>query len=101
MTLTARSRRSVKLGRGFPVQRGDVRPSPDLEPGLVADQLDFLVAFRRGHRISAALSTEWLCDGAYTHARAALDQALAQEQIFDGVEPSNGAAGHEFPQGQG
>ncbi|MBB3010244.1 UvrD-helicase domain-containing protein [Cupriavidus alkaliphilus] len=56
----------------------------------VADQLDFLVAFRRGHRISAALSAEWLRDGAYTHARAALDQALAQEQILDGVEPPTG-----------
>lgn len=52
----------------------------------VASQLDFLVAFRRGHRISAGLANEWLRDGAYTNARLALDQALAQEQILDGVE---------------
>ena len=56
----------------------------------VAAQLDFLVAFRRGHRISASLAAEWLRDGAYTHARAALDQALAQEQILDGVDPPSG-----------
>lgn len=51
-----------------------------------AQQLDYLVAFQRGHRISASLSEEWLRDGAYTHARAALDTALAQEQILDGTE---------------
>ncbi|MGO4416931.1 hypothetical protein AB4Z27_28590 [Cupriavidus sp. KB_39] len=67
----------------------------------VADQLDFLVAFRRGHRISAALSTEWLRDGAYTHARAALDQALAQEQILDGVEPPTGLQVMNFHKAKG
>jgi len=51
-----------------------------------AQQLDYLVAFQRGHRISAALSEEWLRDGAYTRARVALDLAFAQEQILDGVE---------------
>ena len=51
-----------------------------------AQQLDFLVAFQRGHRISAALSEEWLRDGAYTRARAALDIALTQEQILDGAD---------------
>lgn len=56
----------------------------------VASQLDFLVAFRRGHRISAGLASEWLRDGAYTNARVVLDQALAQEQILDGVEAPAG-----------
>ena len=56
----------------------------------VASQLDFLVAFRRGHRISAGLASDWLRDGAYTNARVALDQALAQEQILDGVEAPAG-----------
>ena len=67
----------------------------------VAAQLDFLVAFRRGHRISAALSTEWLRDGAYTHARSALDQALAQEQILDGVEPPVGLQVMNFHKAKG
>lgn len=55
-----------------------------------ARQLDFMVAFQRGHRISAALSAEWLRDGAYSHARDTLDAALAQEQILDGTEPPRG-----------
>jgi DNA helicase-2/ATP-dependent DNA helicase PcrA len=50
-----------------------------------ASQLDYLVAFRRGQRISVALSDEWLRDGAYTRARVALDAALAQEQLLDGI----------------
>lgn len=67
----------------------------------VADQLDFLVAFRRGHRISAALAGEWLRDGAYTHARTALDQALAQEQILDGVEQPAGLQVMNFHKAKG
>ncbi|QRO31676.1 UvrD-helicase domain-containing protein [Chromobacterium violaceum] len=67
----------------------------------VADQMDFLVAFRRGHRISAALSAEWLRDGAYTNARTALDQALAQEQILDGVEPPMGLQVMNFHKAKG
>ena len=67
----------------------------------VSAQLDFLVAFRRGHRISAALSTEWLRDGAYTHARAALDHAFAQEQILDGVEPPTGLQVMNFHKAKG
>ncbi|MGF6411493.1 UvrD-helicase domain-containing protein [Paraburkholderia sp. MM5482-R1] len=55
-----------------------------------ASQLDYLVAFRRGHRISTALSDEWLRDGAYTRATEALDSAFAQEQLLDGVEPPTG-----------
>ena len=67
----------------------------------VANQLDFLVAFRRGHRISASLSAEWFRDGTYTHARAALDQALAQEQILDGVEPPAGIQVMNFHKAKG
>lgn len=67
----------------------------------VATQLDYLVAFRRGHRISAALSAEWLRDGAYTNARAALDQALAQEQILDGIEAPPGLQVMNFHKSKG
>ena len=67
----------------------------------VAAQLDFLVAFRRGHRISAGLSNEWLRDGAYTHARLALDQALAQEQILDGVDTPAGLQVMNFHKAKG
>ncbi|MCE4555033.1 UvrD-helicase domain-containing protein [Roseateles cellulosilyticus] len=67
----------------------------------VAAQLDFLVAFRRGHRISAGLSEEWLRDGAYTNARQALDQALAQEQILDGIEAPAGLQVMNFHKAKG
>jgi DNA helicase-2/ATP-dependent DNA helicase PcrA len=67
----------------------------------VASQLDFLVAFRRGHRISAGLANEWLRDGAYTNARLALDQALAQEQILDGTEAPAGLQVMNFHKAKG
>ncbi len=67
-----------------------LRESGEAALQRAARQLDFMVAFQRGHRISAALSAEWLRDGAYTRARAALDSALAQEQILDGAEPPRG-----------
>lgn len=67
-----------------------LRATQQAELLRVASQLDFLVAFRRGHRISTGLASEWLRDGAYTNARVALDQALAQEQILDGVEAQAG-----------
>ncbi|AOL03141.1 MULTISPECIES: ATP-dependent helicase [Burkholderia] len=67
-----------------------LRNSGQAELESVASQLDFLVAFQRGSRISAGLAAEWLRDGAYTNARAALDLALAQEQIVDGAEPPTG-----------
>lgn len=72
--------------RDWLVVKAVLRASGQEELERVANQLDFLVGFQRGHRISAGLAAEWLRDGAYTHARAALDQALAQEQILDGVE---------------
>lgn len=67
-----------------------LRATEQAELTRVANQLDFLVAFRRGHRISAGLAAEWLLDGAYTNARMVLDQAFAQEQILDGIEEQAG-----------
>ena len=78
-----------------------LRAANQADLSRVANQLDFLVAFRRGHRISAALAGEWLRDGAYTHARAALDLALAQEQILDGVEQSTGLQVMNFHKAKG
>lgn len=71
------------------------------ELSRVANQLDFLVAFRRGQRVSAALANEWLRDGAYTNARAALDHAFAQEQILDGVEAPTGLQVMNFHKAKG
>ncbi len=65
--------------------KGYLRSSGREELIRCASQLEYLVAFQRGHRISAALSDEWLRDGAYTQARVALDAALAQEQLLDSI----------------
>lgn len=78
-----------------------LRASGQDELVRVANQLDYLVAFRRGHRISAGLAAEWLRDGAYTNARVALDQALAQEQILDGVEAPAGLQVMNFHKAKG
>lgn len=62
------------------------------EPVLiaVAQHLDYLVAFNRGKRIGANLSAAWEVSGAYLRARDALDSALAQDLILDGVDDPNG-----------
>ncbi|MDY0938313.1 UvrD-helicase domain-containing protein [Pseudomonas viridiflava] len=78
-----------------------LRNAGQSELDRVAGQLDFLVAFRRGHRIAAGLASEWLRDGAYTHARRALDLALTQEQILDGSEPTPGVQVMNFHKAKG
>jgi DNA helicase-2/ATP-dependent DNA helicase PcrA len=67
-----------------------LRSSGQPELAKVAGHLEYLVAFNRGKRISANLSETWQRDGQYTKAREALDLALAQDQILDGVDDSNG-----------
>lgn len=78
-----------------------LRASGEVHLLRVAAQLDFLVAFQRGHRISAGLAAEWLRDGAYSNARSALDTALAQEQIMDGIEPIDGIQIMNFHKSKG
>jgi DNA helicase-2/ATP-dependent DNA helicase PcrA len=56
----------------------------------VAKNLDYLVAFNRGKRISGGLGSVWVRDGQYTGAREILDTALAQDQILGGVDDPPG-----------
>jgi DNA helicase-2/ATP-dependent DNA helicase PcrA len=56
----------------------------------VAQHLDYLIAFNRGKRISASLSLSWEAAGGYLKARDALDAALAQDLILDGVDDPDG-----------
>lgn len=56
----------------------------------VAKNLDYLVAFNRGKRISGGLGAVWVRDGHYTGAREVLDLALAQDQIIGGVDDPPG-----------
>lgn len=67
-----------------------LRATRQAELVRAAQQLDFMVAFGRGHRIAQGLSAVWLREGVYLHARQVLDAALAQEQILDGMEDSGG-----------
>ena len=55
-----------------------------------AKNLDYLVAFNRGKRISGGLGVVWARDGQYTGAREVLDLALAQDQILGGVDDPPG-----------
>lgn len=56
----------------------------------VAKNLDYLVAFNRGKRISGGLGAVWIRDGQYTGARDVLDIALTQDQILGGVDDPPG-----------
>ena len=67
-----------------------LRQVGDAELTNVAKNLDYLVAFNRGKRISGGLGAVWVRDGQYTGARAALDLALAQDQILGGVDDPPG-----------
>lgn len=67
-----------------------LRDAGDPELLAAASNLDYLVAFNRGRRISAGLGAIWARDGQYTHAREALDLALAQDQILGGVDDPPG-----------
>jgi DNA helicase-2/ATP-dependent DNA helicase PcrA len=67
-----------------------LRDSGDPELLNAAKNLDYLVAFNRGRRISAGLGAIWARDGRYTGAREALDIALAQDQILGGVDDPPG-----------
>jgi DNA helicase II / ATP-dependent DNA helicase PcrA len=56
----------------------------------VAKNLDYLVAFNRGKRISSGLGAAWMRDGEYVGAREVLDLALAQDQILGGIDDPPG-----------
>jgi DNA helicase-2/ATP-dependent DNA helicase PcrA len=62
------------------------------EPMLiaVAQHLDYLVAFNRGKRISAGLSATWEMTETYARAREALEAALTQDLILDGIDDPDG-----------
>jgi DNA helicase-2/ATP-dependent DNA helicase PcrA len=56
----------------------------------VADYAEQLVAFQRGQNIAAGLAELWQNQGHYMKARAALDNALAQEQLLAGSNDLHG-----------
>jgi DNA helicase-2/ATP-dependent DNA helicase PcrA len=77
-------------GKDWTCIKRALRQVGDAELTNVAKNLDYLVAFNRGKRISGGLGAVWVRDGQYTGARAALDVALAQDQILGGVDDPPG-----------
>jgi ATP-dependent DNA helicase UvrD/PcrA len=67
-----------------------LRASGDPNLTQIARHLDYLIAFRRGKRISASLTDVWQRDGQYTNARQLLDTALTQDQLLDGSDDPDG-----------
>lgn len=67
-----------------------LRNANDRDLTDVAKNLDYLVAFNRGKRISGGLGAVWVRDGQYNDARTILDVALAQDQILGGVDDPPG-----------
>jgi DNA helicase-2/ATP-dependent DNA helicase PcrA len=64
--------------------------SGDAKVTQIAKHLDYLVAFNRGKRIGRNLGEMWQRDGQYTEARRALELALTQDQLLDGIDDPNG-----------
>ena len=76
--------------RDWPTVKKALRESGDKKLTQIASHLDYLVAFNRGKRISANLGEIWQRDGQYTQARKAIELALAQDQLLDGLDDPNG-----------
>lgn len=70
--------------------KGLLRKSTCNELNRIAENLDYLIAFNRGKRISANLSAMWINEGAYVRACEALDAALTEDQLLAGIEDLRG-----------
>lgn len=77
-------------GRDWILVKKKLRDSNEAILSVVAYHLDYLVAFNRGKRISASLGAAWEMSSTYAGARQALDAALAQDLILDGVDDPDG-----------
>jgi DNA helicase-2/ATP-dependent DNA helicase PcrA len=77
-------------GRDWTLVKRRLRESKEPVLIAVAQHLDYLVAFNRGKRISANLVAQWEIHGAYFGARQALDAALTQDLIVNGLDDPDG-----------
>ena len=67
-----------------------IRQSPDSFIQELAKDLDYLIAFNRGKRISALLSELWTNRGNYFGAREAVQEAITEDNILAGMEDLTG-----------
>ena len=77
-------------GKDWLIIKKVLNSSVESDIQTVAGHLDYLVAFNRGKRIAANLSTMWANFGCYNKAREALDEALAEDTILSGLEDLSG-----------
>lgn len=77
-------------GRDWTQIKRLLRASTQDEISRIAADLDYLIAFNRGKRIAANLSTMWMDEGAYVRAREALDNALMEDQLLSGIDDLRG-----------
>lgn len=56
----------------------------------IASDVEYLMVFNRGRRISAGLRELWQDEGAYSRGRLVLDTALAEDQLLSGVTDLHG-----------
>ena len=67
-----------------------LRSSLSRDIAVIAEHLDYLVAFNRGKRISSNLSALWSEWGSYRGAREAIDEALTQDWLLSGIDDLSG-----------
>jgi DNA helicase II / ATP-dependent DNA helicase PcrA len=64
--------------------------SEQVEIKCLASNLQYIMAFNRGKRISTNLLDTWFIHGAYVRARESLKTALTEDQLFAGVDDLRG-----------
>lgn len=67
-----------------------LRMSGRAELSRAADQVGYVVSFRRGKRFYMALSTMWVKSRQYTDALKALNAAIAEDQVVGGMDDLSG-----------
>lgn len=67
-----------------------IRHSADSFIQELAKDLDYLIAFNRGKRISALLSELWINSGNYVGARGAVQEAITEDNMLAGSEDLTG-----------
>ncbi len=77
-------------GKDWMAVRMLLKKSKIKELEQVDRDLQYLLVFNRGKRISLELQNAWTENGFYLHARRALDSALAEDQILSGIEDLSG-----------
>ena len=66
--------------------REKLRKADVQELSMIDKALQFLLLYNRGKRIASSLISVWEKHGNYCDARKALDEAIAEDQLYSGLE---------------